>query len=226
MGTSVKAVPKRSVRIGAGSRLWVMVGGLAMACTGCYIALVPPSTPDYYRRPVSAYTPVAAPAATGSEGTVADGRHDVRLPAPPADWRRPLLAVWALSMGEGLSPSLAEPLTASVRADLEQSGWFRVVIREEMSKVLKEHQIQMANACDTLQCAVEYGRLLAAQAFLVGTVSRVENTYLTVLTLVNVESGEIWAVGKASSPGTNVVYELTLSATEDLVQNMVRKGAH
>lgn len=145
------------------------------------------------------------------------------VPAPPQGWNAPILAVWSLSMGEGLSLNLAEPLTASVRADLIRTGWFRVVVREEMSKVLKEHRFQMADNCDTVQCAVEYGRLLAAEAFLVGSVSKVENTSQIVLTLVNVESAEVWAVGKAYSKGTNAVYGLTVAATRDLLQNVARK---
>lgn len=222
------AIPdgKVAARDGRRRSLVRMAGRVASAlaaasCAGCYIALVPPSTPDYYKRPTSAYEPVNATSDRGSSSPAissADRQVPVRIPPPPPNWKPPLLAVWNLSTGEGVPRSLAEPLSESVRADLVKSGWFRVVLREDMSKVLKEHQIQLSDACDNVQCAVEFGRLLVAESFLVGTVAKVESTYQIVLTLVDVESAEITAVGKAFASGTNVLYDITMRATADLLQ--------
>jgi hypothetical protein len=59
-----------------------------------------------------------------------------------------------------------------------------------MGKILKEAQIQLSDACDNAQCAVEYGKLLTAEKMVIGSIGRLGNTYAMTIKLVSVETGE------------------------------------
>jgi len=112
------------------------------------------------------------------------------LPRPPSDYRPPFVAVWRLSPLGNIPAADAEVLTETLRSQLSGSGWFRIVAREEMDKIMKEAQLQASDACDNTECAVEYGKILAAENMLIGTLGRLGQTYSMTLKMVSVESGE------------------------------------
>ena len=63
-----------------------------------------------------------------------------------------------------------------------------------MSKILAEFQVSLSDACDSAQCAIEYGRQLSAQMMIIGCLGRVGETYSLTLRLVDVETGGVIAV--------------------------------
>lgn len=144
----------------------------------------------------------------------------VELPKPPRGRKTPVAAIWRLTAQTGAQPEWMEPLTETLYAVLSQSGWFRLVTREDMEKIMAEHNIQLSDICDTTERAIELGKILSAQKMLIGTVSKLGGTYQAVVKLVDVETGEIESVGQADAKGTmDVLFQLVRQASADLLEH-------
>lgn len=153
-------------------------------------------------------------AAAGTRGSVPTAPERGASVAPTA-----LVAVWPLRPGPSIDPAVIEPLTESLRASLINSGRFRVIARDEMERVLAQQQIRPTVACDTTDCAVEYGQALSADKIVVGTVSKIGATHQIVLKLVTVESGQIGRAGQAQGSGPeDVLLQLVRDAASELTR--------
>ncbi len=64
--------------------------------------------------------------------------------------------------GIGISKDETNLLTNRLRNELVKTKAFRVVERQEMSKILKEQKFQ-ASGCTSTECAVEIGQLLGVE---------------------------------------------------------------
>jgi hypothetical protein len=116
------------------------------------------------------------------------------------------------------------PVTEGLYALLLKSQWFRLVTREDMAKVMAEHNVQMSEVCDSATRAVQFGKFLNASKILIGSASRLGTTYQIVLKLVDVESGEIDCVGQAQAAGrVDTLLHLVRSAGVDLLKNRSAK---
>ena len=142
------------------------------------------------------------------------------LPAPPAaGYTAPVAAIWRLTPQGGVPADWMAPVTEKLYASILKSGWYRLVTRDDMSKLLAEHNIQMSDVCDSAEKAVEFGRILSAQKLLIGTVGRLGSTLQVVLKQVDVESGEIERVGQAEGRGgADALLGLTARAAADLLR--------
>ncbi len=135
-------------------------------------------------------------AATGGSGEEAEA-----IPPAPTGYEAPLAALWRLTPGEGVPDAWMEPATEKLSAGILHSGWFRLVTREDMKKILAEHSVQMSAACESTEQAVEYGKILSTQHIIIGSTTRLGQTLQVVLKIVNVESGEIERAGQAEGQG-------------------------
>jgi hypothetical protein len=153
-------------------------------------------------------------AAIGSEGPA----EEVVIKSPPAGYPAPVAALWPLTPQGGVSSNTIPIITDTLYAALLKSQWFRLVTREDMAKILSEHQMQMSEVCDSSTKAAEFGKILNAEKMLIGTASKLGTTYQVVLKLVNVETGEIEKAGQAEGPGNvNVLMQLVKKAAADLL---------
>ncbi len=144
----------------------------------------------------------------------------LELPKPPRNRKTPVAAVWRLTAQTGALPEWMEPLTETLYAVFSQSGWFRLVTREDMEKIMTEHNIQLSDICDTTERAIELGKILSAQKMLIGAVSKLGGTYQVVVKLVDVETGEIESVGQADAKGAmDVLFQLVRQASADLLEH-------
>ena len=136
---------------------------------------------------------------------------------PPATQVR--IAVWQLTASVGVEAKAMDPLTESLRDSLLKSGRFQIMARGEMEKVLKEQQISLAVACDTTDCAVEYGQNLSIAKIVVGSVAKVGATYQVMLKIVDVASATEEQTGKArGSGGEETLLDLVDQAAAELVK--------
>ena len=85
----------------------------------------------------------------------------------------------------------ANLLTDRIRIMLVNSGEYRVMEREMISRLLKEQGFQSTKVCEGSECGVKIGRLLAVREIITGTVTRLGAVYSLNLRLIDVESGEI-----------------------------------
>jgi len=83
----------------------------------------------------------------------------------------------------------AKALTQKLTTELIKLGEYVVLERSEMKKVLNEQKFQYSGCVDT-KCAIEMGMMLGAKYMIVGSVSKVGNTYSVDSRLINVKTGE------------------------------------
>lgn len=143
------------------------------------------------------------------------------LPAPPqAGYAAPVAAIWRLTPQGGIPADWMAPVTEKLHASILKSGWYRLVTRDDMSKLLAEHNVQMSDICDSAEKAVEFGKILSAEKLLIGTVGRLGTTFQVVLKQVDVESGEIERVGQAEGRGgADALLGLAAAAAADLLRS-------
>lgn len=148
------------------------------------------------------------------------GSADVEFQAPPAGYEPPVTAVWRLTPEYGVNTNWVGPVTESLYASLLKSGWYRLVTREDMGKILAEHNIQASEVCDSAERAVEFGKILSAGKIIIGTASKLGPTYQVVLKQIDVESGEIEKAGQAEGQGNmDVLFRVARSAAADMIRS-------
>lgn len=151
-----------------------------------------------------------------AQGPQKDG--PLELSPPPPGYQVPTLAVWQLTVLGGVPNDAAMLLTEKLRVVLQKSGWYSVIDRQLMEKVMKEQQVELSRTCDTTDCAVEYGQYLSASKVAVGSVGRVGATCQVVLKIIDVQSGKPERVGQAEATGGDeVVLGLAQQAVADLL---------
>ena len=131
----------------------------------------------------------------------------ITLPPMPNSQKPAQVAVASLS-----STSIAEAekqlLTEVLRDVLVGSKYFLVVSREDMGDLLKEQNFQR-EMCDTTECLVEMGQLLAVEKIIGGSVGKVGNAYSVVLRIVSVETGKIeCSASRDTQGGADALLEL------------------
>ncbi|MBU2574723.1 MAG: hypothetical protein KKH28_11670 [Elusimicrobia bacterium] len=162
--------------------------------------------------------------AKDSSGTAAAG-----APAMPVN--APVVAqIEAVKMAGGTNIAVAEFIGKNVsqadasivadflRTELVNSGLFNVMDRNNMDSVLAEQKFQ-SSGCTEQQCAVEIGKLLNVKQMVVGSLSKLLDTYYITVNVVDVETGKITA-----SYDSNASSSLELrDACRTIVEKLSRK---
>lgn len=82
----------------------------------------------------------------------------------------------------------AEAVSDLLRTELFNTGSFKVVERAKIKKIIEEQQFQLSGVTDTDQAA-QIGRLLNVNKIMVGTVTKLGQTYIINTRIVDVQSG-------------------------------------
>lgn len=82
-------------------------------------------------------------------------------------------------------------LTNKFRASLAQTKQFTLLERSDMEAILKEQDFSMSDMCNSEECAVEVGQLLAAEKMITGDLGKVGNTYTVTVRIIDVTTGEV-----------------------------------
>jgi hypothetical protein len=93
-------------------------------------------------------------------------------------------------MGQGVDKATSGIVSDRLRAELINTGAFRVMERAEMENILKEQGFQRTGACDK-SCLVEAGQLLGVDRMIAGTVGNVGGLWTISVRMINVATGEI-----------------------------------
>lgn len=114
--------------------------------------------------------------------------------------RIPQVAVMPFS-ARSVDTEALQGIASALGSSLLRTGKFRVLERSQISQVLGEQGFQQTGACEGSECAVEVGKLLAVDQMVVGSLSRVGNTYSLTARLVNVGTGEVVRSATRNSRG-------------------------
>lgn len=94
--------------------------------------------------------------------------------------------------GKNVSQADASIVADFLRTALVATGRFNVMDRNNMDTVLSEQKFQNSG-CTEQECAVEMGKLLSVKQMMVGSLSKLLDTYYITVNVVDVETGKIIA---------------------------------
>ncbi|MCX7021738.1 MAG: hypothetical protein NTW26_05600 [bacterium] len=103
---------------------------------------------------------------------------------------KPRLAIIPL-VAQGVSETDASIATQYLTTELIRQGRFWVLEREYMAQIMEEQA--MVLTCTDVECAVEIGRVLAAERVIVGSVTSSGGNYVLTIRMINVEEGSVIA---------------------------------
>jgi TolB-like protein len=120
--------------------------------------------------------------------------------------------------GIGISKDETNLLTNRLRNELVKTKAFRVVERQEMSKILKEQKFQ-ASGCTSTECAVEIGQLLGVERIVMGSIGKIGNIFTVSSRIVDVESAELTSVSDYDYEGS--ITELLKNGMKNVALELV-----
>ncbi|MBN1385300.1 MAG: PorV/PorQ family protein [Elusimicrobia bacterium] len=94
--------------------------------------------------------------------------------------------------GKNVSQADASIVADFLRTDLVNTGVYTVIEKANMDKVLAEAAFQQTG-CTTSECAVQIGKILNVKQMVVGSLSKLMDTYYITVNLVEVQTGKILA---------------------------------
>lgn len=118
--------------------------------------------------------------------------------------------------GKNVSQADASIVTDFVRTELIKTGLFNVMDRNNMDTVLAEQKFQNSG-CTEQECAAEMGKLLNVKQMLVGSLSKLVDTYYITLNVTDVETGKIVASYESEAYSSRELKE----ACRKLVKNIL-----
>lgn len=92
--------------------------------------------------------------------------------------------------GKNVSQADASIVTDFLRTELVGTQAFNVIEKANMDKILAEAAFQNSG-CTTTECAVQIGKILNVRQMVVGSLSKLMDTYYITASLVEVETGRI-----------------------------------
>ncbi len=117
------------------------------------------------------------------------------LPAPT--WPLQTVAIADVALA-GIAAGEGQALGEWFFNTIAETGYFRLVARTDMQRILEEQKFQSENCTDT-ECLVEMGRLLAARHMIGGRIARIQDQTVFTARLVDVESGEVIATARETA---------------------------
>ena len=117
-------------------------------------------------------------------GVYAEEKSDKKKPA-----EKPRVAVMDFdSIGEGVKEAdLGRAVAENLRTEIIQTGEFRVIERAALKKLFEEQQLQFSGAIDQ-ESAVKVGKIAGAERLILGSVTKIGNTYTINIRFIDVET--------------------------------------
>lgn len=130
----------------------------------------------------------------------------------------PQLAVMPLEARQVTSDE-ATILSEALATELQNSGEVRVMERSQMDKILSEQGFQQSGACSGTECAVQVGQLLGIDRMVVGSLGRLGKSYVLVVRLVDVGTGEVLRSSTRQAQGE--IDQILTSLVPDVVADIL-----
>ena len=151
-------------------------------------------------------------------------------PAPPCDLTdlpaspdHPSLAVLDFQLGDDVSRHVGLALADFCRETVQHSGRFILVDREHMQAILTEEDFARTFECDDTRCLIDFGRKLEARKLIHGRTTRIADTYVLTLKMLDVSTGRIEAIRNTKVVGS---LEALLDHTPDTTCELLSDALH
>ena len=101
------------------------------------------------------------------------------------------IAVLDFEAREGVGRGEAASLSDIFSAQLAQTGQYTIVDRNRIKAILNEQGFQQSEACSSVECVVEVGKILNVQKIFAGVVGKIGRLYTVNVQLINVTTAQI-----------------------------------
>ncbi len=119
----------------------------------------------------------------------------------------------------GIDAGMAATATETMITEIVNTNYFKVIERSQMKKILNEQGFQMSGAVEMSQ-AVEAGKLLSAHSVLMGTISKVGESFLINARIVDIEKGETLTAEKSMVKTPEEMILTCESVAKKLIEKM------
>ena len=118
--------------------------------------------------------------------------------------------------GMDVSNAVTSAITDVIKSDIVNTGLFKVLERQQIDAIIKEQGFQQTG-CTEQSCAVEIGKLVSAKKILIGTVSKVGQSFIITAHLVDVTNGIV----EYSVKETAFSEDILISAASVLTRKLI-----
>lgn len=115
----------------------------------------------------------------------------------------------------GVSAAEAHGLAVLFEAALQETGRFTVIEQMRMESVLEAQETSLADCTDEA-CAVEIGKLLAAEQIVLGTAGKIGQRYYLAVKLIDVAKGTNLATENEQKPSLDEIVDTLVGLAERL----------
>ncbi|KAB2879104.1 DUF2380 domain-containing protein [bacterium] len=109
----------------------------------------------------------------------------------PKTENRLTAAVLDFKIISGITDAEVTALTSKFRSSLIQTKKYDVLERGQMETILKEQDFSLSDNCNSAECAVQVGQLLAAEKMITGDIGKIGSTYTVTVRIIDVSTGKI-----------------------------------
>jgi hypothetical protein len=121
------------------------------------------------------------------------------LPGAGRAQKKPTCAVATFEARGGVTPDEAAILCDWFESEVIGLDRYTLVTRARMEEILKAQKVSLI--CNDATCAVEMGKILAAQYIIFGAIGKVGSSYVVIATLANVETAELERTARYEQEG-------------------------
>lgn len=122
----------------------------------------------------------------------------------------------------GVSPDLANSVSDLLRTELFRTGYFHVMERKQMKKILEEQAFQLSGA--TENDIVELGRVLAVQLMAMGSMNRLGKQLVINIRLVDVEEARLKAAETVTAYGEEELSTAVKTMAKKISESVPLRG--
>lgn len=101
------------------------------------------------------------------------------------------LAILDLDVKSGVDKDTVFMMTELLRNMVMKSGKYKLLARDKMEVILQEQKFAQSGYCNTTECQLKMGEILAVKYLLAGTVGKLGKTYIISMQLIDVEKGQV-----------------------------------
>jgi hypothetical protein len=111
--------------------------------------------------------------------------------AQPSNPNKIFVAVFDFDARAGIGQGEAASLSDIFSSQLAQTGKYILVERNGIKRILSEQGFQQSDACSSVECLVEVGKILKVEKIFSGTIGKIGKLYTVSIQLINVSTGQI-----------------------------------
>ncbi|MBL7959562.1 hypothetical protein JNL27_04915 [bacterium] len=115
-------------------------------------------------------------------------------------------------------------LTSKFRASLAETKKFIMLERSDMEVILKEQDFSLSDVCNTAECAVQVGQLLAAEKIITGDLGKVGQSYTVTVRIIDVSTGKVEQTASEEYKGVSEGLINTFDVLAEKLTGIYRKN--